>query len=108
MYMTHAQSRIDIDISVENTPAHSPAVLGWRAKEVKVPDFRSSNNGKFPANAPLCPGRGGGGERGFTLTSKYTLIADIQECLLEQSSSAPATRPLLSFVTNHVASWQDW
>ena len=22
--------------------------------------FRSSNNGKFPANAPLCPGRGGG------------------------------------------------
>ena len=23
--------------------------------------FRSSNNGKFPANAPLCPGRGGAG-----------------------------------------------
>ena len=28
--------------------------------------FRSSNNGKFPANAPLCPGWGGGG--GVTLT----------------------------------------
>ena len=26
--------------------------------------FRSSNNGKFPANAPLCPGRGGGGGAG--------------------------------------------
>ena len=30
--------------------------------------FRSSNNKKFPANAPRCPGRGGGGGRGFTLT----------------------------------------
>ena len=26
--------------------------------------FRSSNNGKFPTNAPLCPGGGGEGVRG--------------------------------------------
>ena len=32
------QSTIDVDISVENTPVHSPTVLGWLAKEVKVPD----------------------------------------------------------------------
>ena len=33
--------------------------------------FRSSNNGKFPANAPLWPGRG---VRGFTLTGAQAQV----------------------------------
>ena len=43
----------------------------WMAYKSRRSLFRSSNNGKFPANAPLCPaerGGGGGGVRGVTLS----------------------------------------
>ena len=67
-----AQSTIDIDISVENTPVHSPTVLGWLAKEVKVPDtcgpFAHQITENFPENARYVLAGGGGGVRGFTLT----------------------------------------
>ena len=42
--------------------------------------FRSSNNGKFPANALLCPGRG---VRGFTLTCallKINPVSTVEAC----------------------------
>ena len=57
-----------LDISMENTPVQSPAVLGWRAKEVKVPDTCGPFARQITENSPqmprYVPARGGGGGAG--------------------------------------------
>ena len=67
--LANTKNIYSVHLGGKNTPVFSPAVLGWRAKEVKVPDTCgpfarqiTENSTQMPCYVPA------GGVRGFTLT----------------------------------------